>query len=185
MNKASFSLRTLLLAVLIVAGAAVIWQQARHNSRLQEIVDAHQLSESGQFDARQFRVAINELSAPIPGIYEIVIETIGEPDISVDSARNHSSIMNQTLDTGLVRSRVLVVVDRVHWLEGPDVAYRLLISISDARGARVGGPAGYTLPRETEIDDVFELLIKPGAYPRGKPTPLLRFNDETTELLIQ
>ncbi len=181
-----FSLRDLFMATFALASVVLLVQQGCELARLHRLLKTHGLAQHGQPTRGQFRLTVNALATDLPAVYEIVIETLGGATISTKSSGSHSLITtSQTRGQAqLVRSSVLVVVARIDNFRDSTVGYTLLVRPKHG-GSFAGGAATYRLPSDKPWAELFELLIKPGLYPRGKPLPLLRFNDKRTDLLVK
>ena len=184
-RRAAFSLRTLLLVLILIGGAAALIKQRVELAELKAVLDAHDLH-STALSADDVLIDIRKLSHSTPLVYEIVIETLGTRPLTLasDTSKSQVNIGRKGDPPLLTRSRVTVVADLVTRPESQNNTCRCLLQLGAAHGS-AGGPSEFTVPKDKQLADVFQLLIKPGLYPRGKPVPVCIIAGDTHYLTVE
>ena len=115
-----------------------------------------------------------------------MIETLGERPLTLASDTDKSQVnLNRKGDPPVLsRSYVVVVADLVARPESATNTCRYLLQVGGAHGS-AGGPSETPIPKDKKLADVFQLLIKPGLYARGKPVPVCTIDGHTHYLTVQ
>lgn len=187
LTQLRFTLASGFLAVTAIAAVSAWFVEHRHRRALDAIVAAHSLRDSEQgLKADQYRVFVRKLTiGPTPAIYEIVIETLGEAEVTVDSASSQSIVTSgYGVGAVLIRSAVVVSADLI---EAGDDSARLQVLVQPVMsgGGGAGGPSTYTVPKGKKIEELFSLEIKPGVYERGKLRPLCTVDGQAYTLAVK
>ena len=185
-RRAAFSLCTLLLVLILIGAAAALIKQRVELAELKAVLNAHDLH-STALSVDDVSIDIRKLShSPAPLVYEIVIETLGARPLTLasDTSKSQVNIGDKGDPPALTRSYVVVVADFVARPESATNTYRYLLQLGGAHGS-AGGPSETPIPKDKKLADVFELLIKPGLYARGKPVPVCTIDGHTHYLTVQ
>ncbi|HEY2840987.1 MAG TPA: hypothetical protein VGJ26_17665 [Pirellulales bacterium] len=180
-----FSLRTLFVATLFVAFSLLIFRQQKEIRELSGVITAHGLTESSaELLPNEFRVSVRKLSGSIPpAVYEVVIETAGEAYITVASFDRTTSVRRYpSAARELTRSNVLIVADEISGPGDMQQRCRYLVQIGGPNDSFAGGPGTYLLPCGKTLAELFEVVLKPGVYPRDTPLPMSVLDGNVTTL---
>jgi len=180
-----FSLRTVFVVVLLSACCLLIFRQAREIRVLRSVTAAHGLDDSvGKLSPTDFRIQVRKLSNSLPpAVYEIVIETLGDASLTVGGrdGKTSSRIMARS---GLRRSSVLIVADLVDDVDESTNKLRYLVQAGTSTGSS-GGRGLKPVPKAKTFAELFDVIIKPGIYPRGTPLPMSILDGDVTTLNVQ
>jgi len=186
--RSAFSLRTLFLAVLVIAAAAALIKQGQQIRELRTVMAAHDV-QPARFSAEQYSLQITKLTRSSELLtYEIAIDTLGSRRLKVGDGGDTSE-MTISMDgrpEALAQSHILIVADLINAPDSESTMCRYLIQIHDRKtGNSVGGPSTYVVPRGKTLDDLFQILVKPGVHDRGKKIAICTFDGHTDYLTVR